>query len=81
VDGLTGGPAPKVPQPQPAAAPSPGAAPVVGPLAGSSVVTAQQDEPASWMVEILRARATYRANLAVMKTADEMTKRTIDLIG
>ena len=33
------------------------------------------------MVEILRARAAYRANIAVMKTADEVMKSTIDLIG
>ena len=81
VEGLAGGPAPNVPQPQPAAAPSPGTAPVAGPLAGSSVVAAQTNEPASWMVEILRAREAYRANVAVMKTADEMSKSTIDLIG
>ena len=41
----------------------------------------QQSEPTSWMVEILRAREAYSANVAGLRTAEEMTKETIDLIG
>lgn len=79
--GSSGGPAPEVPQPQPASASPPGAAPVAGPLAGSSAVNAQQGDTTSWMVEILRARDAYRANLETMKVADKMAKSTVDLIG
>lgn len=80
---FTGGPAPEVPPPQPAASATPAAAPVAGPrLTGTTAVAAQsQDEPASWMVEILKAKTAYRANAAVMKVAEEMTKTTIDTIG
>ncbi len=81
VDAFTGGPAPNVPQPQPAVSAPPAAAPVAGPLAGTTKVAAQQSEPASWMVEILRAKAAYSANLAAAKAAEEMTKTTIDTLG
>ena len=80
---FTGGPAPEVPPPQPAASAPPAGAPVAGPrLSGTTAVAAQQQsEPASWMVEILNAKAAYRANAAVMKTTEEMAKATIDTIG
>jgi flagellar basal body rod protein FlgC len=45
------------------------------------MVAAQSDEPTSWMVEILQAKAAYRANVAAEKAAQSMAKSTIDLIG
>ena len=82
VRAFAGGPAPKDPGPQPASASPPGAAPVAGSPAGASAVAAQQQaEPASWMVEILRARAAYRANAEAMQAEDNVARASVDLIG
>jgi flagellar basal body rod protein FlgC len=53
-------------------------------VSGATAVAAQQQaadsDPTSWMVEVLKARTAYRANAAVMKTAEKMSQETIDTI-
>lgn len=72
------GPAsPGTAQPVPASPPNaPPAAPV---LAGSNAVAVQQDQPSSWMVEILKAKAAYRASAAAFNAASQMQRQAIDL--
>lgn len=81
---FTGGSAPQVPQAQPAA-PPPAAPPAANPLSAGTLVAAQSSNPAanpaSWMVEILEAKAAYSANAAMLKTADQMARQTVDLSG
>ncbi|MDE2463057.1 MAG: hypothetical protein KGO02_05010 [Alphaproteobacteria bacterium] len=62
-------------------APVPSSTPASRPLASATAVAAQNDTPASWMVEILSAKYAYRANLDALKTADQLAQKTIDTIG
>lgn len=62
--------------------PGPGESPVTGgghPNAeGQGLATSGERDLATDFVELMIARRAYEANLAVLRTADEMSKRLID---
>lgn len=73
-------PEPSRPPPQPVPSAPPATGSVAAPLAPSAAVM-QGNDAEGGMVEMIEARAAYRANLAVMKVSDALTRATVDILG
>ena len=41
----------------------------------------QQDRAVTGMVDMMEASAAYRANLAVLRTADKLAQATLQILG
>lgn len=72
-------PEPSSPQPQPVPSAPPATGPVAAPLA-PSVAALRDGDAVTGMVDFIEARTAYRANLAMLKTADVLTGTMIDTL-
>lgn len=73
-------PEPSNPPPQPAPLASPATGSAAVPLAPSAATLGEGDAEKGFM-DLIEARTAYRANLATMKTADDMAGAAIDMLG
>jgi len=73
-------PEPSTPRPQPVPSASPATAPAAAPLTPSAVML-QQNGAVIGMVDMIEASAAYRANIAVLKTADKLAQATVNMLG
>ena len=73
-------PEPSNPRPQPVPSASPATVPAAAPLAPSAVMQ-QQDGAVTGIVDMMEASAAYRANIAVLKTADKLAQATVNMLG
>lgn len=72
-------PEPSNPPPQPAPSASPATGPVAAPLSPSAAFL-QEDSAEKGFVDLIEARTAYRANLATLKTANDMAGAAIDML-